>query len=62
MNIVTATQVAVAGVKIGRTIANHRKEMKKLRAERKFWEDLNDNLKTVAEKPQPIYVKCERLA
>lgn len=61
MNHIVATKLAVVAVRVGYTVHTHRKQMKKLRAEREFWNTMHDRLTKTTEKP-PIYVVCERLA
>ena len=62
MNAIIVARATVAGIRLGRAISSHRKQMKKLRAEREFWNDLRENLETRNAKPTVIHVQCERLA
>lgn len=62
MNPVIVARAAIAGVQLGRSIANHRRQMKKLKEERQFWIDLRENIETAQQKPTVIHVQCERLA
>ena len=62
MNPIIVARATIAGVRLGRSIAAHRKQTKKLREERQFWIDLKANTEAANAKPTVIYVQCERLA
>jgi uncharacterized protein (DUF2252 family) len=62
MNPVIVARATIAGVRLGRSIAAHRKQMKKLREEKQFWIDLKENIDAANAQPTVIHVQCERLA
>jgi len=62
MNPVIVARATITGIRLGCSIAAHRKQMKKLREEKQFWIDMKNAQETRNAKPTVIHVQCERLA